>query len=88
MAYRSLVSSSPPARASSFERQEPTLERPRCAVLAPQAEEDEEDEEEEEDEEDEEEEEEAAAPRARKKAAPRRSRRASPKNSNCLRYRC
>ena len=63
-AYRSLVSSSPPPRTSSFERQEPTLSGRAAPSLAPQEEEYEEDEEEED------EEEEAAARASRKKAAP------------------
>src|SRR5262249_53522327 len=49
-AYRSLVSSAPQPRKSSFERQEPSLKGRSAPSLAPQAEEDE-DEEEEEDEE-------------------------------------
>src|SRR6185436_10118466 len=70
-AYRSLVSSSPPARTSSFQRQEPTLSGRAAPSLAPK---DEEYEEEEEDEEEEEEEvEEEEAPRSRKKAAPKGS---------------
>ena len=59
-AYRSLVSSSPPARTSSFQRQEPTLSGRAAPSLTPKDEEYEEDEEEEEE-----------APRSRKKAAPR-----------------
>ncbi len=77
-AYRSLVSSSPPARTSSFERQEPTLSGRAAPSLAPKDEEYEEDEEEE-DEEEEEEEEEEEAPRSRKKAAPRPASRKSEK---------
>ena len=67
LAYRSLVASAPPPRASSFERQEPNLGGRAAPSLAPQAEEDFVDEEEEEDEE-----EEVPAARApRKKPAPR-----------------
>jgi S-DNA-T family DNA segregation ATPase FtsK/SpoIIIE len=72
-AYRSLVSSSTPARAVSFERQEPSLRGRAAPKLAPQ-EEEAEDEEEDEDEEEEEE-----APRARKKPAPRPASRKSDK---------
>src|SRR6187431_1551585 len=76
-AYRSLVSSSPPPRRASFERQEPTLRGRAAPSLAPK---DEEYEEEEEDEEEEDEEEEApAAPASRKKAAPRAPARKSEK---------
>jgi S-DNA-T family DNA segregation ATPase FtsK/SpoIIIE len=75
-AYRSLVSSSPPPRRASFERQEPSLKGRGAPTLAPQQEEDHEDEEEEE----EDEEEEAPAARApRKKAAPRAAARKSEK---------
>ncbi|UPJ49876.1 DNA translocase FtsK [Bradyrhizobium sp. 200] len=73
-AYRSLVSSSPPPRKASFERQEPSLSGRAAPALAPR-EEDFEDEEEEEDED-----EEAPAARApRKKAAPRAAARKSEK---------
>ncbi len=77
-AYRSLVSSGPQPRASSFERHEPSLSG-RAPSLAPQqeAEEYEEEEEEEEDEEEEEEEETPAARAARKKAASRATSRKS-----------
>src|SRR6187431_1528514 len=76
-AYRSLVSSSPPPRRASFERQEPTLRGRAAPTLAPQ---DEESEDEEEEEEEEDEEEEApAAPASRKKAAPRAPARKSEK---------
>src|SRR5438094_3338920 len=62
-AYRSLVSSSPPPRRASFERQEPSLSGRAAPTLAPQHEEDEEEEEDED--------EEVPAARApRKKAAP------------------
>src|SRR6187401_338112 len=74
-AYRSLVSSSPPPRRASFERQEPTLRGRAAPTLAPQDEESEEEEEEEEDEE----EEAPAAPASRKKAAPRAPARKSEK---------
>jgi DNA segregation ATPase FtsK/SpoIIIE, S-DNA-T family len=68
-AYRSLVSSSPPPRTASFERQEPSLKGRAAPALAPREEEFE-DEEEEEDED-----EEVPAARApRKKAAPRAAR--------------
>jgi S-DNA-T family DNA segregation ATPase FtsK/SpoIIIE len=74
-AYRSLVSSSPPPRRASFERQEPTLRGRAAPALAPQDQEFEDEEEEEEDEE-----EEAPAARAsRKKAAPRAPARKSEK---------
>jgi S-DNA-T family DNA segregation ATPase FtsK/SpoIIIE len=73
-AYRSLVSSSPPPRRVSFERQEPSLSGRAAPTLAPQQEEFE-DEEEEEDED-----EEVPAARApRKKAAPRAAARKSDK---------
>jgi len=75
-AYRSLVSSSPPPRRASFERQEPTLRGRAAPTLAPQ---DEESEEEEEEEEEDEEEEAPAAPASRKKAAPRAPARKSEK---------
>jgi DNA segregation ATPase FtsK/SpoIIIE, S-DNA-T family len=65
-AYRSLVSSSPPPRRASFERQEPTLRGRAAPALAPQDEEFED-----EDEEEDEEEEVPAARASRKKAAPR-----------------
>ena len=65
-AYRSLVSSSPPPRTSSFERQEPSLGGRAAPSLAPQDEEDFD-----EDEEEDEEEEAPAARAPRKKAAPR-----------------
>src|SRR6185503_11906666 len=72
-AYRSLVSSSPPPRTASFQRQEPSLRGRAAPALAPQQEENE-------DEEEEEEEEEAPAARApRKKAAPRAASRKSEK---------
>ncbi|MFL5118068.1 MAG: DNA translocase FtsK, partial [Microvirga sp.] len=72
-AYRSLVSSSPPPRRASFERQEPTLRGRAAPALAPQDEESE-------DEDEEEEEEEVPAARAsRKKAAPRAPARKSEK---------
>ena len=67
-AYRSLVSSSPPPRTASFERQEPSLGGRAAPSLAPQ---DEEFEDEEEEEEEDEEEEAPAARAPRKKAAPR-----------------
>ena len=76
-AYRSLVSSSPPPRKASFQRQEPSLGGRAAPTLAPRDEEDEE--EEEEDEEEEEEEEEAPAARSRKKPAPRPAARKSEK---------
>lgn len=72
-AYRSLVSSSSPARTASFERQEPSLRGRAAPKLAPQEEEIEEEEEEEDEEEEEE------APRARKKPAPRAASRKSEK---------
>ena len=75
-AYRSLVSSSPPPRRASFERQEPTLRGRAAPTLAPQ---DEESEDEEEEEEEDEEEEAPAAPASRKKAAPRAPARKSEK---------
>jgi S-DNA-T family DNA segregation ATPase FtsK/SpoIIIE len=75
-AYRSLVSSSPPPRRASFERQEPTLRGRAAPALAPQ---DEEFEDEDEDEEEEEEEEAPAARASRKKAAPRAPARKSEK---------
>jgi S-DNA-T family DNA segregation ATPase FtsK/SpoIIIE len=79
VAYRSLVSSSTPSRAGSFQRQEPSLKGRAAPALAPQDEEFE-DEEEDEEEEDEEEEEEEEAPRAqRKKPAPRPASRKSDK---------
>ena len=71
-AYRSLVSSSPQPRTSSFERQEPSLSGRTAPTLAPQGEDYEA-----EDEEDEDEEVPARAPR--KKAAPRASSRKSDK---------
>jgi DNA segregation ATPase FtsK/SpoIIIE, S-DNA-T family len=72
-AYRSLVSSSPPPRRASFERQEPSLSGRAAPTLAPQQEEDEEDEDEDEDED-------VPAARApRKKAAPRAAARKSDK---------
>jgi S-DNA-T family DNA segregation ATPase FtsK/SpoIIIE len=71
-AYRSLVSSSPPPRKASFERQEPSLRGRAAPTLAPQQEEDE-------DEEEDEEEEAPAARAPRKKAAPRASARKSEK---------
>src|SRR6476469_1075175 len=74
-AYRSLVSSSPPPRRTSFERQEPTLRGRAAPALAPQDEEEDEDEEEEE----EDEEEGAPARASRKKAAPRAPARKSEK---------
>src|SRR3954465_12505444 len=75
-AYRSLVSSSPPPRTASFERQEPSLRGRAAPALAPRDEEFEDEEEEEE----EDEEEEAPATRAsRKKAAPRAAARKSEK---------
>jgi S-DNA-T family DNA segregation ATPase FtsK/SpoIIIE len=81
VAYRSLVSSSPPPRRASFERQEPSLSGRAAPTLAPKQEEfEDEEEEEEEDEEEEDEEEEAPAARApRKKAAPRAAARRSEK---------
>ncbi|QWG18525.1 DNA translocase FtsK [Bradyrhizobium sediminis] len=66
LAYRSLVASAPQPRASSFERQEPSLGGRAAPSLAPQAGEDFDDEEE-----GEEEEEVPAARAPRKKAAPR-----------------
>ncbi|WP_065754101.1 DNA translocase FtsK [Bradyrhizobium paxllaeri] len=75
-AYRSLVSSSPPPRRASFERQEPSLSGRAAPTLAPREEEFDDEEEEEDDEE----EEEAPAARApRKKPAPRASARKSDK---------
>ncbi|KRQ97835.1 DNA translocase FtsK [Bradyrhizobium valentinum] len=71
-AYRSLVSSSPPPRTASFERQEPSLSGRAAPALAPQ-------EEEFEDEEEEEDEEVPAARAPRKKAAPRAPARKSEK---------
>lgn len=69
-AYRSLVSSAPRPRTSSFERQEPNLSGRNAPSIAPQQEDEDYEEEEEEDDE----EEEAPAARApRKKAAPRAS---------------
>ncbi|ANW05151.1 DNA translocase FtsK [Bradyrhizobium icense] len=69
VAYRSLVSSSPPPRTSSFERQEPSLRGRAAPALAPQQEEFEDEEEEEEDDE------EVPVARApRKKPAPRAAR--------------
>ena len=76
-AYRSLVSSSTPARTGSFERQEPRLGGRTAPALVPQH--DESEDEEEEDEDDEEEEEEEEAPRSRKKPAPRPASRKSDK---------
>src|SRR5438874_11594438 len=73
-AYRSLVSSSPPPRTASFERQEPSLRGRAAPTLAPREEEFE-DEEEEEDED----EEVPAARASRKKAAPRAAARKSEK---------
>jgi S-DNA-T family DNA segregation ATPase FtsK/SpoIIIE len=67
LAYRSLVSSAPAARAASFDRQEPNLGGRAGPTLAPHGEADEDFEEEE----DEEEEDEPAARAPRKKAAPR-----------------
>ena len=75
-AYRSLVSSSPPPRRASFERQEPTLRGRAAPTLAPQ---DEEFEDEEEEEEEDEDEEVPAARASRKKAAPRAPARKSEK---------
>jgi S-DNA-T family DNA segregation ATPase FtsK/SpoIIIE len=71
-AYRSLVSSSPPPRTASFERQEPSLRGRAAPALAPG-------EEEFEDEEEEEDEEVPAARAPRKKAAPRAAARKSDK---------
>jgi S-DNA-T family DNA segregation ATPase FtsK/SpoIIIE len=65
-AYRSLVSSSPPPRRVSFERQEPSLSGRAAPALAPQEEEFEDEEEE-----DDEDEEVPAARAPRKKPAPR-----------------
>ncbi len=73
-AYRSLVSSSPPPRKASFQRQEPSLSGRTAPTLVPQQEEDEEEEDEEE-----EEEEAPAARSSRKKAAPRPASRKSEK---------
>ncbi len=71
-AYRSLVSSSPPPRTASFERQEPSLRGRAAPTLAPREFEDEEEEEDED--------EEVPAARApRKKAAPRAAARKSEK---------
>lgn len=68
-AYRSLVSSAPRPRTSSFDRQEPNLGSRAAPSIAPQAEDEDYEQEEEEDEE-----EEAPAARApRKKAAPKAS---------------
>lgn len=67
LAYRSLVSSAPAARAISFDRQEPNLGGRTGPTLAPQGEADEDFEEEE----DEDEDDEPAARAPRKKAAPR-----------------
>ncbi|WKA28821.1 DNA translocase FtsK [Bradyrhizobium roseum] len=78
-AYRSLVSSSPPPRKASFERQEPSLSGRAAPALAPPADEDEEEEEDEEDEEEEEEEEAPVARASRKKPAPRPASRKSDK---------
>src|SRR5436309_1966613 len=73
-AYRSLVSSSPPPRTASFERQEPSLRGRAAPALAPR------DEEFEDEEEEEDEDEEVPAARApRKKAAPRAAARKSDK---------
>ena len=77
-AYRSLVSSSPPPRRVSFERQEPSLSGRAAPALAPQQEELE-DEEEEEDEDEDEDEEVPTARTPRKKAAPRAAARKSEK---------
>ncbi|MDE5457498.1 cell division protein FtsK [Bradyrhizobium sp. CSA112] len=71
-AYRSLVSSSPPPRTASFERQEPSLSGRAAPAPCPQ-------EDEFEDEEEEEEEEVPAARAPRKKAAPRAPARKSEK---------
>lgn len=71
-AYRSLVSSAPRPRTSSFDRQEPNLGGRAAPPIAPQAE-DEDYEDEEEEEEDDEEEEAPAARAPRKKAAPKAS---------------
>src|SRR5947207_6704674 len=71
-AYRSLVSSSPPPRTASFERQEPSLKGRAAPTLAPR-------EEEFEDEEEDEDEEVPAARASRKKAAPRAAARKSEK---------
>ena len=76
-AYRSLVSSSPPPRKASFQRQEPSLGGRAAPALAPRDEDLEE--EEEEDEEEDEEEEEEEAPRSRKKPATRPASRKSDK---------
>ncbi|SDT27821.1 DNA translocase FtsK [Bradyrhizobium canariense] len=72
-AYRSLVASAPATRASSFERQEPSLGGRTAPSLAPEAEDNFEDQDEEED--DEEEEAPARAPRKKvaAKASPRKS---------------
>ena len=82
-AYRSLVSSSPPPRRASFERQEPTLRGRAAPALAPQ------------DEEFEDEEKKRKTrrrklpPPALRARKPRRAHRpANPKSSNCLRSRC
>ena len=68
-AYRSLVASAPTERSTSFERQEPNLDRRQAPALAPQSDEEEED--------GEEEEEEAPAARAPRKMAARVSPRKS-----------
>src|SRR5437899_11209589 len=73
-AYRSLVSSSPPPRTASFERQEPSLRGRAAPTLAPR-----EDEFEDEEEEEDEDEEVPAARAPRKKAAPRAAARKSDK---------
>ena len=73
-AYRSLVSSSPPPRKASFQRQEPSLGGRVAPALVPRDEELEE-----EDEEEDEEEEEEEAPRSRKKPPPRPASRKSDK---------
>jgi DNA segregation ATPase FtsK/SpoIIIE, S-DNA-T family len=71
IAYRWLVASGQPQRASSFERQEPSLGGRLSPSLAPQGEEEDEEDEEEEDEE------EVAAERARRKKAARATARKS-----------
>ena len=84
-AYRSLVSSSPPPRRVSFERQEPSLSGRAAPALAPQ------------DEEFEDEEKKKKTKTRKRKLPPpalrarrprRAHRRANPKSSNCLRSRC
>ena len=77
-AYRSLVSSSPPPRKASFQRQEPSLGGRAAPTLAPRDDESE-DEEDEVEEEEEDEEEEEEAPRSRKKPPPRPASRKSDK---------